>query len=109
MSRLREEQKAPMSRLREEQKAPMSRLREEQKAPMSRLREEQTTNRFVGAQSGPLALRKAAGPRPRPSGSTRQLTNRRAPASLDRHRAGSRIGGSSPRWRSHVCSRRSWC
>jgi hypothetical protein len=38
MSRLREEQKAPMSRLRKEQKAPMSRLREEQKALMSRLR-----------------------------------------------------------------------
>jgi uncharacterized glyoxalase superfamily metalloenzyme YdcJ len=36
MSRLREEQRAPMSRLREEQRAPMSRLREGQRAAMSR-------------------------------------------------------------------------
>ena len=35
MSRLREEQRAPMSRLREEQRAPMNRLREEQRTPMS--------------------------------------------------------------------------
>jgi ornithine--oxo-acid transaminase len=38
MSRLGEEQKAPMSRLGEEQKAPMSRLGEEQKAPRANRR-----------------------------------------------------------------------